>query len=287
MWDILFFIIFIIGIVLLWVMLYDGSRFVVRKYSITSDKLSKKYRAVVLADLHNKSFGKNNELLLRAIEETKPDGIWIAGDILTAHPGKSMQVAIDLVTALAKKYPIYYANGNHEHRLKLYPEVYGDMADKYAEALAEAGIQPMVNCYTVLEQYNIAIYGVEIDRFYYKRFTVPNMEDGYLRGILGEGKKECYTVLLAHNPDFFPEYAKWGADLILSGHVHGGMVRIPGWRGVVSPNVRLFPKYDGGKFTQDDSMMIVSRGLGMHTIPIRLFNPGELIVIDFEGEKGE
>ncbi len=287
MWDILFFIFFLIVIVLLWVMLYDGSRFVVRKIKCSSPKITERYRAVVLADLHNKRYGKDNELLLCAIEEIKPDGIWIAGDILTAHPGKSMQVAIDFITALAKKYPVYYANGNHEHRLKLYPEVYGDMAKEYEQALASAGVHPMVNCYSVLDKYNIAIYGSEIDRKYYKRFTIPQMEKDYLKHILGEAKKGCYTVLLAHNPDYFPEYADWGADLVLSGHVHGGMVRIPGWKGVISPNVRFFPKYDGGSFTQGESTMIVSRGLGMHTIPVRLFNPGELIVIELEGEKGE
>ena len=102
---------------------------------------------------------------------------------------------------------------------------------------------------------------------------------------LGEPCAEKYTVLLAHNPDFFPVYAEWGADLVLSGHVHGGMVRIPGWKGVVSPNIRFFPKYDGGKFEEGKSTMILSRGLGMHTIPVRLFNPGELIVIDFMKEQ--
>lgn len=287
MLDIILIVLALIVIVLLWIMLYDSTRFVVVKHTIRAKQIKKPYRAVVLADLHNKQFGKNNALLLKAIEEQEPDGIFIAGDILTAHPGKSMQVAIDLVTALAGRYPIFYGNGNHEHRLKLYPQTYGDMAKEYGEALAKAGVQPLVNAHQVLKEHNISIYGAEIDRYYYKRFTVPNMDEDYLRKLLGEPKEEEYTVLLAHNPDFFPNYAAWGADLVLSGHVHGGMVRIPGWKGVVSPNVRLFPKYDGGKFTEGKSTMILSRGLGMHTIPVRLFNPGELIVINFEEEKVE
>ena len=73
--------------------------------------------------------------------------------------------------------------------------------------------------------------------------------------------------------------------MVLAGHVHGGMVRIPGWKGIVSPAVRLFPKYDGGLFRIGKSTMLLSRGLGMHTIPIRLFNPGEVLVVDFESEK--
>lgn len=284
MWDVLLLIIFVFALVLVWVMLFDGNRFVIRRHTIKHEKIKNKYRAVVLSDLHNKRFGKNNALLIEAIDAQKPDGIWIAGDILTARPGKSMEPAIELLTALAKKYPIFYANGNHEHRLKLYPETYGDMAEKYAEALTQIGIQPLVNEQRLLEKENIRIYGAEIDREYYKRFTIPDMRREYLTEIMGEPICENYVVLLAHNPDFFPVYAEWGADLVLSGHVHGGMVRIPGWKGVVSPNVRLFPKYDGGTFEEGKSTMILSRGLGMHTIPVRLFNPGELIVIDFMQE---
>lgn len=284
MLDILLIIVFAIAVVLFWIMLYDGSRFVVVKHTIQDKRISQPYRAVILSDLHNKRFGKNNEVLLEAIDAQKPDGIWIAGDMLTAHPGRSMQPAIDFVTTLAAKYPVFYANGNHEHRLKLYPETYGDMAKEYGAALEKAGIQPLVNRCETLEANNITIYGAEIDRYYYKRFTIPTMEEDYLPELLGKPEKEKYTVLLAHNPDYFPNYAKWGADLVLSGHVHGGMVRIPGWKGVISPNVRFFPRYDGGKFVEGSSTMILSRGLGMHTIPVRLFNPAEVIVIDFEGD---
>ena len=282
MLDILLMILCFVVVMLCWIMLFDSNRFVVVKYKISQNKLKKAYRAVVLADLHNKQFGRNNEQLLKAIEQQKPDGIWIAGDILTAHPGKSMQVAIDFVTQLAKKYPVYYGNGNHEHRLKLYPETYGDMAAEYAKALEEAGVRPLVNEHIVLGEYNLAIYGVEIDRTYYKRFTIPEMEAQYMASVLGKPDEKCFNVLLAHNPDYFSNYADWGADLVLSGHIHGGMIRIPGWKGVVSPSIRLFPRYDGGKFTKGKSTMILSRGLGMHTIPVRLFNPGELIVVEVE-----
>lgn len=285
MWDILLMIGCIIAVVLCWFMLYDGTRFVIRRHVIKSPKITAGYRAVVLADLHNKRYGKSNQLLLQAIEEQKPDGIWIAGDILTARPGKSLEPAIELLTALSEKYPIFYANGNHEHRIKLYPETYGDMAKQYAEALEKLKIRPLVNECRVVQDTNLVVYGAEIDREYYQRFTIPKMEETYLKELLGIPDKEKYVVLLAHNPDYFPVYAKWGADLVLSGHVHGGMVRIPGWKGVVSPSVRFFPKYDGGKFEEDKSTMILSRGLGMHTIPIRLFNPGELIVINLEKEQ--
>ena len=275
----------IIGLILLWICIYDGNRFVVVRYEIKSCKVKGTYRAVVLADLHNKQFGKDNELLLQEIEKCQPDGIWIAGDIPTARPKQKLDTALKLVDTLAKKYPIFYGNGNHEHRMKLYPETYGDMAAEYEAGLLKSGVSPMVNSKRELPEFNITVYGTEIAREYYQRFRNVFMDDKYLVELLGKPDEERFSVLLAHNPDYFPAYANWGADLVLSGHVHGGMVRIPGWKGVISPRYRIFPKYDGGRFEIGKSTMILSRGLGMHTIPIRLFNPGELIVVELKEEE--
>lgn len=285
MWEILITIVGIILIILLWIMLYDSNRFIVVQHVICDARIRKPFRAVVLADLHDKQFGRDNERLLEAIREQKPDMILIAGDIVTAGKGMKLEKAISVLKKLAAEYPIYYANGNHEHRMKLYPKVYGDMAKQYEKALQEIGIDRLVNSHVELGEYGVSIYGSEIDRKFYKRFRITEMEETYLEGLLGVKETGKYGILLAHNPDYLPHYARWGADLVLSGHVHGGMVRIPGWRGVVSPAVRLFPRYDGGMFREGKCTMILSRGLGMHTIPIRLFNPGELIVLDFTQEK--
>ena len=270
-------------IVLVWVMLYDSNRFVVREYRAQDKRIRERTKAVVIADLHNKRYGRHNEKLLEAIEAQKPDMILIAGDILTASPGKSFAPAVEFLEALAGKYPVYYANGNHEHRLKLYPETYQDMAEKYGEALDKIGISPMINTHVTLRERGIAIYGLEIDRFYFKRFKVQNMPEEYLKELLGEPEKGLFTILLAHHPNYFPKYARWGADLVFSGHVHGGVVRVPFLgKGVISPDVRLFPKYDGGIFKEGAATMVLSRGLGIHTIPFRLFNPGELWAVTLE-----
>lgn len=275
----------VFGIILLvfaWIMLYDSNRFVVVKHMVTDKRIQKSFRVAVLADLHNKRYGKNNENLLQAIKECRPDMVLIAGDMLTAKKGKTLDIALELLRELAKEYPIYYGNGNHEHRLKLYPKQYGDMGEKYFEALKEMGINNLVNAHVTFPEYGMELYGAEIDRSYYRRFRVWPMNRDYLRKTLGTPDAGKYCILLAHNPDYFPQYAEWGADMVFSGHVHGGMVRVPFWgKGVVSPNVRLFPKYDGGEFHQDKSTMLLSRGLGMHTIPIRLFNPGEVLVVEF------
>lgn len=275
----------ILILILLWICIYDSNRFVVVRYQIKSNKIKGKFRAVVMSDLHNKQYGKKNQLLIQEIENCKPDWIWIAGDIPTATPGKKLDVALHFVGELASKYRIFYGNGNHEQRLKLYPQTYGTMAEEYAKGLEASGVRPLVNSREEIGEANLAVYGLEIDRKYYKRFTPLPMDKMYLKELLGEPDRDCFNVLLAHNPDYFKTYVQWGADLVLSGHVHGGMVRIPWWRGVVSPSIRLFPKYDGGRFEMNQSTMILSRGLGMHTIPIRLFNPAEIVVVELEGEE--
>ena len=276
----------IVCILLMWVMLYDSNRFVVRRLELRDRRIRKPLRAVVLADLHNKCYGKENKMLLEAIREQQPDVILIAGDILTAHPGKTMEPAIHLLRVLAGEFPLYYCNGNHEYRLKLYPQTYGNMADEYGQALKDMGIEPLVNCHVNLEECGIVVFGAEIARNYYKRFKQCHMEKEYMEQLLGNPDNSRYTVLLAHNPDYFPEYAQWGADLTVAGHVHGGVIRVPFLgRGIISPSLRLFPKYDGGIFREGEAVMLLSRGLGMHTIPVRLFNPGELWVVDLKPEE--
>ena len=231
--------------------------------------------------MHNKSYGENNEKLLRKIEELQPEAILIAGDILTAVPGKEYDIALSFVEQLSKKYPLYYGMGNHETRLFLYPETYGTMGQDYERDLQKINVEFLRNTGKDIEEH-IRITGAEIERKYYKRFKKTPMERAYLENILGKPDNEKYQILLAHNPDYFEEYATWGADLVLSGHVHGGIMRLPVLGGVLAPSLRIFPKYDGGLFRSGKSVMILGRGLGSHTIPIRIFNPGELVCVDLK-----
>ena len=282
MLDIIITMIVILAVILLWVILYDSNRFVVHRLVVEDKRIKKNCKAVVLSDLHNKSFGKENEQLLQSIRQENPDFILVAGDILTAKPGASLKPALSFLAQIKKEYPVYYGNGNHEHRLKLYPETYGDMAEQYEAGLRDLGIEPLVNHHMQLPEFGLCVYGAEIDRKYYKRFKVWEMDASYMESILGKPDEACYNVLLAHNPDYFPQYAEWGADLTLSGHVHGGIVRVPIWgKGVIAPTLRLFPKYDGGVFEAGGRTMLLSRGLGTHTIPVRAFNPGEFWVVEF------
>lgn len=269
------------------IMCYDCNRFVTVHYEVESEKLAKGYTFALLSDLHNKSFGKDNAKLLRAIHKLAPDGILIAGDMMTAQKGEKFQIALKLMEQLAKDYPIYYGMGNHEYRAGLYPEQYGTMYEDYIQGLRDCGIEPLINENVNLPSANIEICGLQMDRCFYQRFRKHPMGQEYLPETIGYPKKDKFQILIAHNPDYFDEYAFWGADLVVSGHVHGGLMRLPYLGGVVSPKLTLFPKYDGGRFKQGTSQMILSRGLGTHTLPIRIFNPGELVMIHLHPKTSE
>lgn len=273
-------VIVVLAVFFIIVMILDCNRFVVRKYRCREGKIRKDVKVLLLSDLHNKSFGRGNIRLLKAIDQIAPDLVLIAGDMYTSTAGGDTQTAAELVCALAEKYPVYYGNGNHEHRTRLFPVEFSDMYRKFSEKIESAGVIHLINEKVSLPNFNVDIYGLEIDREYYRKFKGMQMERTYLEKLLGRPDKDRVSLLIAHNPDYFKSYAAWGADLVVSGHVHGGLMRLPVLGGVVSPAIRLFPKYDGGEFREGDSTMILGRGLGTHTLPIRIFNPGELVVIE-------
>lgn len=268
-----------LAVVFLAVMAIDCNRFTIREYDCSSKKLEKDMKIVLLSDMHNKSFGKNNWKLVRSINEVCPDLILIAGDMYTAAKGQGAGEVQTLMESLADKYSVYYGNGNHEQKTALYPKEYGNVYQDFAKELERLGVRHLVNQKASLASPKIMIYGLELDREYYRKFKNKKMDKGYLDRLLGKPNSLEYNILIAHNPDYFEDYAAWGADLVVSGHVHGGLMRLPFLGGVISPTMRLFPKYDGGIFETGSSSMVLSRGLGTHTLPVRIFNPGELVII--------
>lgn len=259
----------------------DVNRFVIRDYTIYSPKINKEVNIALLSDLHNKEYGKDNYKLIEAIRDMDPDMVLCAGDMLTAKPGLTTDMALQLFGYL-KDYPVFYGIGNHEYRMKIYRDTYLDMYDEYVTALKKLGVNVLENESIEDEELGIRIQGIMIDREYYKRFGRRSMEPQYIREIVGKSEIDSnglYNIMLAHNPDYFEAYAEAGGDLILSGHVHGGVVRLPLLGGVISPRLSIFPKYDGGLYNHGTHTMILSRGLGSHTIPVRMFNPGELVHI--------
>lgn len=274
----------VLAVFFLIVMLIDGNRFVVRNYKIYSNKIDEKQKIVLISDLHNKNYGKDNDKVLDKIKEIRPDFILIAGDLVTARPKEKADVALTFARNVCDLCPVYYGMGNHEYRLQLYPEKY--LITGYEDEIRKIGVTLLDNeRVDAHEQINIA--GLSIEKMYYKRFEKHSMEKAYVEKELGKCASDAFQILIAHNPEYFDAYADWGADLTVSGHLHGGIMRLPFLGGVISTRLTLFPRYDGGMFQKEDKTMIVSRGLGMHTLPIRIFNPGELVVIELLPDKAE
>lgn len=271
-------VIAVLAILFLIIDIIDVNRFVIRKYEIESEKIDKEYTVIMLADLHNREFGKNNSKIVNAIKAIGPDFICCAGDMIVARPGKPYDIALNLMEEI-KDYPVYYGIGNHEYRWKIYPEEYGCIYDEYLNKLREMGICILENDCVTDAKSGIDIHGIMIDREYYKRFKKMNMSSDYILEKSGSYADKKVSILIAHNPEYFDAYAESGADIVFSGHVHGGIMRIPQIGGVISPRLSLFPKYSGGRYDINKSTMILSCGLGCHTLPLRVFNPGELSVI--------
>ena len=249
-------------------------------YRLSSDKISKPVKFVLLADLHDKKYGKNNEKLLKAIYEEHPDAVLVAGDILTALEEREENVAEKFIERLAEKYTIYYGLGNHEAKMRWGRKRFGNRYEAYMDAIKATGAIILQNEYCNYKDENIRIYGLDMIYHYYKRLKKIEMEETYLEETLGKFDTDYYNILLAHNPTYFEDYAKIKPDLVLSGHLHGGLIRLPFLGGVISPSLQLFPKYDGGKFEYEHSTMILSRGLGIHSIGLRMWNQAELVVIE-------
>lgn len=292
---------------------HDTRTFVVRTYDITSPKITKETSFCVLADLHEKDYGYDNRGLLDEIAELQPDFILSAGDLLTAHhnPARCYDAStVRLLTALSRQYPVYAGSGNHETKLRQQPEKYGDYYPSYERKLKEAGIRLLYEEKPFPVSDDIDLAALELDLSYYTRGIQKPLTGREVEEMIGPPDERRFTVLLAHEPGRFRAYGEWGADLVLAGHLHGGVARIP-YVGVISPTLHPFPFYDGGAYLRrtephteagapaeghihfgvrhpDGQMiyleenlhaMVVSRGLGTHTIHVRFNNPGELVFI--------
>lgn len=283
-------IIFIIAAIIILLEVWrELHRFVVTEYRIESAKLGadmKEKRIVFLSDLHNHKYGENNCELVGKIREAKPDLILVTGDMLVGKPGHSSAVAAAFMAQLPEIAPVYYANGNHEQRMRENPEKYGEEYWIYKKKLDEAGIIFLENdvCHAVWDGKKVSIYGLEIPIACYFRTRRYRLKGADVTERLGEPDAEAYNILLAHHPEFAALYKKWGADLILSGHLHGGVARIPGIGGVISPQAGLFPRYSGECRCEGNTNIVVSKGLGTHTINLRFWNPAEMIVLYINGK---
>lgn len=253
----------VIGIMILAYVFFflENRRFVVRRETIGSKKLKQAFTAVQVSDLHDLRFGREQEKLLAAIREAKPDMILITGDLFNRRRKKACENAFAFVRGAVRIAPVYFAEGNHEISL-------GETGERYIETIREMGVCVLRDEFVDLEK--IRLIGL-------KQYASPDS----LSAMLDASRP---NVILAHRPELFPIYAGTGADFVLSGHAHGGQIRLFGLA-VYAPGQGFFPRFTAGQYQVGGSVLHVSRGLG-NTIPFpRVFNTPELNILKFEPRK--
>ena len=274
-----------------------GKGLYTKKYQIYSPKLPLSFdgfKFIFISDLHGKIYGKENTTLIQLINKANPDCVLIGGDMMVGGENpkyefgyspiseKSVDISVDLISKLSKKYTIIHALGNHEEKL------HSELWRKYNEALKEFNVKLIDNdVYRFIndDEEQIDIYGLSLGREFYPKFKRKELDVRNITDKIGT-KGENYSILMAHSPVYFSAYSKWGADLTLSGHLHGGIMRLPFVGGVIGPDFFIFPKYSGGLYKENNRNMIVSCGAGMHTVNLRIFNPPELTLVELRfGEK--
>ena len=249
-------------------------------YTISSSRLPESfdgYRIAHVSDLHNAKMGEDNEKLLTMLREADPDMIAITGDLIDSR-NTNVEIALQFAQEAMKIAPCYYVSGNHEARVNEYEEL--------KTGLISAGVIILEDTQTEIsiEGQTITLIGVNDPSFQtdYLFGDSETVMSSKLTELHTDG--EVFTILLSHRPELFDNYADHDVDLVLSGHAHGGQFRLPFIGGVVAPNQGLFPEYDAGIYTDGNTNMLVSRGVGNSILPFRINNRPEVILIELQAE---
>ena len=235
------------------------------------------YRIAQVSDLHNAEFGDRNQRLLEMLREAEPDMIAITGDLIDSRK-TNIAVALAFAEEAVKIAPCYYVSGNHEARVAEYQDL--------KTSLEAAGVTVLDDAQVKIEVSgeSITVIGVNDPCFHADYLTSDAaVMDRKLSELSSEDAS--FTILLSHRPELFDTYAAHEMDLVLTGHAHGGQFRLPLIGGLIAPNQGLFPKYDDGLYSEENTNMIVSRGLGNSIIPFRFNNRPEVVLIELKSQK--
>ena len=260
-------ILMLIIIILIPFCLFQNKHLVITTYTYESEKLGADldgYRIVQISDLHNAEFGKENKKLLETIRSCSPDIIVITGDLVDSNH-TNVERAVAFVKAAVKIAPVYYVTGNHEYWLD------PSENEQMMQGILAAGAYDLDDEAVCIEKGDSSFMLIGLDD--------QHLSDETLKNLLQEQKNEL-SIVLAHEPQYLQNYANAGADLVLTGHAHGGQIRLPFVGGIVAPDQGFLPEYTSGKYNRADTEMIVSRGLGNSIIPVRLFNYPEVVCVE-------
>ncbi|MCZ8535080.1 metallophosphoesterase [Psychrobacillus psychrodurans] len=257
------FLMFVVAVIIL---LYISNSWIqTTEISVESDRVPTSFDGVKIlqiSDLHDATFGENQEKLVKKVKKTDPDLIFITGDLIDSNR-YNLDQSLELVRQIVDLAPIYYVTGNHE--------IATNDIENIKNSLTELGVNVLSNEEQIIEHKgeDIRIIGIEDP----------------LNGILVNEalsqfeENDLFTLVLSHRPETFQDYVDYKMDVVFSGHAHGGQFRLPGLGGLVAPGQGLFPSYTAGMYSENNTHMIVSRGLGNSAIPVRIFNSPEIVVV--------
>lgn len=271
---------FLVGLIMIFTL--DNYGLTVSQYTIKSDRVPKAFdgfKIVQLSDFHGR-----NGYAQRIIDKTNgisPDIIVMTGDMVNSMGDIGFDEYLSLCRGLTANYPIYHIAGNHEQALSTGKNTM--IYFQFIKTLQSINVKILEN-----EEISIQKGGQEISLYGLKpsllSYSEKSLIEGYTDAYLFPKTPAnvwvgSYRILLAHNPLYISKYVKWGPDLVLSGHLHGGIIRLPFLGGLLSPDKTFFPEYSAGLFKEGITDMIVSRGIGNSVINFRLFNPPEIVEI--------
>ena len=245
------------------------------EYTIKNSALPQnfdEFKIVHISDLHNAEFGKNNKNLIRSVTEEKPDAVFVTGDTIDGFY-TNIQIPINLFKEILKICDVYFVVGNHESRVNT------NIHTEFIDTLSEIGVIVLKDDSAYIEKdgERIQVIGLK-DASDYKIDYSEDYTEKITETINILDDKNTFSILLSHHPELFPEYKNTDINLVFSGHAHGGQFRLPFIGGIIAPEQGLFPEYDAGVFTENNTTMVVSRGLGNSIIPVRINNSPEIVV---------
>lgn len=261
-------------VAVVYVFLYVNNHWVVTtELTHESDKIPTSfdgYRITQITDLHDATFGENQSRLVKKVRATNPDVIFLTGDLVDSRR-YNLQNSLQAVAQFVEIADVYYVTGNHEVALNKVDEIYA--------ALTELGVHVLPNEAVVLERNG-------------ERITTLGIEDPLMGKAMDESIDEAmqnveadsFTILLSHRPERFETYVNKQVNLIFTGHAHGGQIRVPFIGGLIAPSQGVLPKYTAGTFEENNTKMVVSRGLGNSIFPFRVFNLPEIIVVELKSK---
>ncbi|OIN66696.1 metallophosphoesterase [Exiguobacterium sp. KRL4] len=266
-----------IGILALssWFLYRENNQIETTSVTVQSERLPaafNDYTILQIADLHGKSFGRKQKYLLKKVHKLQPDIILMTGDLIDSRRDGEAE-ALLLMEKLTADYPVYFVTGNHEVRRNL----------TILPKLEQLGVTVLRNTSVPLEKGNQFIELLGIDDPTTTRWSEGLQEPDGIRQSLDQAQStvdtDAFQLLMAHRPEYLPLYAERKMDLVLSGHAHGGQIRLPFTDGMYAPGQGFFPELTAGEHMMEQTKLIISRGLGNSLFPFRIFNRPELIVV--------